>query len=253
MTMKDIHSGYASGPADWLAFLHCWRETVQARLAKRPGYSGLHALPPGINLLAEAPGDVADEVARLQDRLKVQLPRSYLDFAQARRGQGWVIETFADSSSLAKGVDQGVLPLAKIGKFADLDAVTLSRWVAGGAGSRAIRPYEYYRYGYQSDMSRVQDSALFNVETLQHMIKIGDLDQGAVLLLNPREITTDGEMEAWTLSFRTHAQRFRSFAELMQDLAYVDADPDHAESALVVAQLYERCPCVKLLRTAASL
>ncbi len=250
--MKDIHAGYASGPADWLAFLRCWRETVQARLARRPGYSGLGALPPEVNLVADAPGDVAEEVARLQDRLKVQLPQSYLDFARARRGQGWVIETFADASAMAKGTGQGVLPLAKIGNFADVDAATWGIWKRDGASGRAIRPDEYYRYGYQSDMSRVQDSALFDVEALQHMIKIGDLDQGAVLLLNPRDITADGEMEVWVLSFRTHAQRFRSFAELMQDLAYVDTDPDHAESALVVPRVYERCPCVKLLRTAAS-
>jgi hypothetical protein len=251
MTMKEIHSGYASSPADWLAFLRCWRETVQARLAKRPGYSGLSALPPDVNLVADAPGDVTEDVARLQDRLKVQLPRSYLDFAQARRGRGWVIESFTDAEVIS-GETADVLPLAKIGKFADLDAATLNTWLKTGAGSRAIRPDEYYRYGYQSDMSRVQDSALFNAEALQHMIKVGDFAQGGVLLLNPREITADGEMEAWSLDFRTFANRFRSFAELMQDLAYLDADPDNTESALVVPNAYERCPCVKLLRTAAS-
>jgi hypothetical protein len=251
MTMKDIHAGYASTPADWLAFLRCWRETVQARLAKRPGYSGLAALPPGVNRVADAPGDVSAEAARLQQQLKVQLPRSYLDFAQARHGQGWVIESLTEAGVIGEATAD-VLPLASIGRFADLDAATLDTWLKNGAAGRAIRPDEYYRYGYQADVSRVQDGALFHVEALKPMIKVGDFAQGGVLLLNPHEATADGEMEAWALDFRTFASRFRSFAELMQDLAYLDSDPDRAESPLTVPQAYDRCPCVKLLRTAAT-
>lgn len=251
MTMKEIHSGYASSPTDWLVFLRCWREMVQARLSKRPGSSGLSALPLDVNRVAAAPVDMREEVARMQDRLKVQLPRSYVDFVQARQGRGWVIESIADAAFIPDETE-GVLPLAKIGTFAELDAATLDIWLKTREGVRTVGPDEYYRYGYQADMRRVQDGALFNAEALQHMIKIGNLDQGAVILLNPREITADGEMEAWALSFRTFAERFRSFAELMQDLAYLDTDTDNTESALVVPQAYDRCPCVKLLRTAAS-
>lgn len=251
MTMKDIHAGYASTAADWLAFLRCWRGTVQARLAKRPGYSGLAALPADVNVVADAPGHVADDVARLQDRLKLQLPPSYLHFAQARHGRGWVIESLTGARVISAETAD-VLPQAGIGRFAELDAATLKTWTQSGSHGRTIRPDEYYRYGYQADPGRRQDGALFNVEALPQMIKVGGFAQGGVLLLNPAEVTADGEMEAWSLDFRTFAQRFRSFAELMQDLAYLDADPDHAESALVVPQAYDRCPCVKLLRTAAS-
>jgi len=53
-------------------------------------------------------------------------------------------------------------------------------------------------------------------------VMVGGLGSGAGLILNPREVTADGEWEAWLLSFKTFATRYRSFAELMQAAAAED-------------------------------
>jgi hypothetical protein len=251
--MMDIRSNYASTRADWTRFLGCWRHVVSERLSKTRGWSGLSALPDDVNRVADAgTADIAGhEIERIQVRLGHRLPKSYLDFAVATGGRGWFVEAFGhvDTSGRPAG---GLSSFAAIGPFKGIDAPTYGVWMGTAGSPRTVSPAEYYRYGYEADPKKRQDSANVDLRALEYMIKVGDLDQGAVVLVNPREITQDGEMEAWTLSFTSHVTRYRSFAELMQDLAYIDLALDSAKSALSTPNVYAGSRCIGLLRTAAT-
>jgi hypothetical protein len=72
---------------------------------------------------------------------------------------------------------------------------------------------------------RPQPPNFFRWSYLDKLIKVGELEQGTVLLINPLEITADGEWEAWLLSPQlAGAFRYRSFAELMQTIAYQEVN-----------------------------
>lgn len=175
---------------------------------------------------------------------------SYRHFVIATQGAGWFIDAFGGLDEEGRPVG-GLLPASRIGLFREVDTSTFTKWFQNSAGPRWTAPANYYSYGYQPDPKRRQDSAHMNSVSLPSLIKVGDLEQGGVILLNPAELTSDGEMEAWTLSFRTHVTRYRSFAELMQDLAYIDIAPDTAQSAIDVQDVYASSPCVALLSTGA--
>ena len=70
---------------------------------------------------------------------------------------------------------------------------------------------EYLVYGDQ------QDSCRFRAEYLQTALEISDVGDSAILLLNPKLVSSDGEWEAWLFAnWAPGAHRYRSFRELMQ-------------------------------------
>lgn len=70
---------------------------------------------------------------------------------------------------------------------------------------------EYLVYGDE------QVSAAFRRAYLQTALEISLEQDGAILLLNPRVVTDDGEWEAWFFAdWNPGARRYRSFQELMQ-------------------------------------
>lgn len=94
-----------------------------------------------------------------------------------------------------------------------------------------------------------QDEAAFREEHLPLLVKIGGMGQGDAILLNPREVTPDGEMEAWLLSFKVFAKRYRSFAELMQEMAFRDVNDNGR--FFVPSEELATAPCTGLLKNAA--
>ncbi|MBE0617728.1 MAG: hypothetical protein IH608_07365 [Proteobacteria bacterium] len=106
---------------------------------------------------------------------------------------------------------------------------------------------EYYRYGYRE--KPLEPQFKFRIAHIDHLIKVGELEQGAVLLINPLEITADNEWEAWLLSPQVSARRYRSFAELAQHVAYQDV-LDAGGSFLPPSKL--RDSCARFLNTAAT-
>lgn len=252
ISMKTIHARYGSTSDDWRSFLSCWRVHVDERLATRRGYTGLDRLPSNANRLPEGSHSVNGKVELLQSRLGVQLPKSYRDYLAAAQGGEWVVEAFAGFDAEGK-LDGGLSAIERVGAFAEVDQPNLDRWIKGSVGLPAVPPQRYFRYEYSENVAEQQSFTAFDAEKLKSAIKIGELDRGTVLLLNPIDVTADGEMEAWVLSFQTHARRFRSFAELMQYLASVDLLLDRAASPFSHPVPYRGIPCVHHLRTPMSL
>ncbi|MEP6672109.1 MAG: hypothetical protein ABJF10_23300 [Chthoniobacter sp.] len=72
---------------------------------------------------------------------------------------------------------------------------------------------EYLVYG------EAQDTVRFREEYLQTALEISDRGDDAILLLNPKTKTPEGEWEAWMFAnWFPGARRYRSFRELMEDV-----------------------------------
>lgn len=85
----------------------------------------------------------------------------------------------------------------------------------------------YYQYGFDSNGISLQDPVMYGTEQLESAILVGEWPGDAYLLLIPAVVFEDGEWEAWWLSWRdAGAIRFRSFAELMQNIAVVETEED---------------------------
>src|SRR5690242_4018169 len=62
-----------------------------------------------------------------------------------------------------------------------------------------------------------QNTVRFRVEYLQDCLEVSAEGDSAILLLNPRVVTPEGEWEAWFFgNWLPGARRYRSFRELMQ-------------------------------------
>ena len=243
----SIHSGYASTEEDWQGFLTCWRSAVQARLARGESYAGLKSLPSSLNQVSVTSSTTAPAIAAAERRLGVQLPASYRHFVLASDNAGWFIESFGTSEGNGK-----LWNVSAIDSYPVADPKNYGYWSNSGPDMFNLDPEKYLRYGYHQNPLQRQDSAYFKIDQLKNLIKIGDLYQGDAILLNPKIVSVDGEMEAWLLSFKTGASRYRSFAELMQNLAYLDIQMDKAQSSIAVPNVLHEVDCTKMLATAAS-
>ena len=246
-TTLSIDSGYASTEQDWRDFLTCWRSSVQARLARGESYASLKSLPPSLNQVSAPTSTSELAITDAERRMGVKLPKSYVHFILASGNAGWFIESFGTLEG-----DGTLANVSAIDVYPRADPQDFGNWVSSGPDMLILEAGKYLRYGYHSDPLQRQDSAYFRLDQLQSLIKVGDLDQGGAILLNPKVISVDGEMEAWLLSFRTFATRYRSFAELMQELAYLDIQMDKAQSSIAVPDILREVECTKMLLTAAN-
>ncbi|MGW5178534.1 SMI1/KNR4 family protein [Streptomyces sp. NPDC004082] len=149
-----------------------------------------------------AAGATRGEVAALEDRLGVALPRSYRQFLLV--SNGWLNTTH--------GIDR-LLPSQEVGCTRDLEA-DVSAW-AGAPGHADVRVEddEYFVYGED------QDTLSFRPEYLTHTLRISHTPNATdVYLLNPCVVTEDGEWEAWYMAhWMPGVVRYRSFWDLMND------------------------------------
>ena len=211
-SMVDVASGYKSSERDWMAFLRCWSDGVSKRLGKK-------AIVSDRFLGSKSAEEIQALIRESEARLGKKLPKSYEDFVRVTGG-GWMVESAGPNQK--HDLPSNLLPVAQIGNFWEVDRRNWASWerALNGVSREPLTANDYYRYGYKESPSDLQDR--FRWEHLEYLIKIGELEQGTVLLLNPREITSDGEWEAWLLSPQVGAKRYRSFAELMQTIAYQD-------------------------------
>ncbi len=247
--MSDIDSGYRSSEDDWATFLTCWRDAVEKRVA-----AGGNAIPVSLNanrLALNGTIEYAknqDSLAKIEGSIAHKLPKSYRDFALVSGGR-WFVESAGSGDNNTN--ESHLNPISTIGRFKDVDPMNLGFWdkARDGRPDRPIAPSDYYRYGYHEKPADRQDDSQFMWGYLGEMVKVGELEQGTAILLNPREITADGEWEAWTLSFKMGANRYRSFAELMQHLAHGDVN-GHGATFVPRGELVSAC--AGHLRTAAN-
>ncbi len=246
----SIDSGYVSSDKDWLEFLSCWKGEIGNRLASEPNRSTVLMGGLGISLIG------TDEylgnrkfVEEFRGDKGRSLPKSYRDFA-AVTGGAWVVESSGDGMDVRNyGM---LLPTKDIAKFKDIDFANWNIWqeAIGKNSAREVSPEMYYRYGFDNNPKERQDSAQFRWKHLNDLIKVGELEQGTVLLINPMEISSDGEWEAWLLSPKLPgANRYRSFAELMQHIAHQDI---FMRGGSFVSKDKLNAGCSKLIITAAN-
>ena len=194
-TLSQLNSNYSASVADWQYFLSCWAKAIDPSNAIGFKKFDLNAIK----------------------QSHPELPASYLNFIEATGGNGWLLP--GDKNRFGDSVEQ-IYSVKRIGKLKAVNQVTWKAWNDSKV-DRVIADVDYYNYSNQ------QDVALFRDIYLDNLLAIGDLGGGAVIAINPMERTIDGEWEAWYLSTRLPgALRFKTFAELMQILYFMDIYPD---------------------------
>lgn len=237
-SMSEIYSGYQSDPDAWIRFLKCWRSSVNDRLY---GKSDQGKLP---EFQLAAPGTDkfmknAENVAALEASLRQRLPKSYIDFLLVSGGS-WFVENIGYDYAQPGLIPSHFLPISAVDFFKKIDLINWVVW-SDGRGPEFVPPEDYYLYGPAEPGRKMQDSALYKSAHLDYLLKIGELEQGVTLLLNPLEITKDGEWEAWLLSPQVGAVRYRSFAEMMFSIYYEDAHPEEGGLYISPEKLVGTC------------
>jgi len=242
-SMKQIDSGYRSSVQDWQSFLTCWEDRMLQDRSKET----TPLKTPLIRLARIETDEYARNVRALdatERRLNMKLPASYRHFA-ALTGGYWLVDSEGDQHLSTEAPASHFLPVPEIGLFKDIDRVNWPIWDNNRVSRRASADL-YYRY--DTFERSTQDPSVFRDEQLDHLIKLGEFRGGAVVLLNPTEVTADGEYEAWFLApYIAGAVRTRSFAELMQFLATRELD----DGKTIVTAFMKRNSCAGKLMTAA--
>lgn len=239
--LQRISSGYLKSRSSWEAFLGCWKSQVDFRQV-RDMKSGVaveltsHMNIVNAGLIAHA--EVIRKIENAEFQLKVELPPSFRDFQVATAGEGW----YSDVDGYDKendGLRRSLYSIRDIGYLSDVDSAALKIWPEDGFQ----RPSddEYYRYGHGSG----QLELAFDSSQLKHMIKIGGVTRGGLVLLNPGEVTKDGEMEVWILSPWHGLVRYLSFAEMIREMAYRDIND--TGGFLIHSDKLPASPCIESL------
>jgi hypothetical protein len=137
------------------------------------------------------------EVAANEARLAISLPPSYRAFLKV--SNGWRFPSVAIFD---------LLPAAKVAWFREQNQDWIDAYIGPAAGSPPVSDKEHFVYGAK------QDCVKFRVEYLQTALQVSDVGDSAVILLNPKVVTPEGEWETWFFAnWLPGAVRYRSFAE----------------------------------------
>jgi hypothetical protein len=99
-----------------------------------------------------------------------------------------------------------LLPTSKVAWFREQNQDWIDTYVYTSSEAPAISDEEYFVYGDK------QDCVNFRAEYLQTALQISELGDSAVVLLNPKIVTPDGEWETWFFAnWLPGAVRYRSF------------------------------------------
>ena len=146
-------------------------------------------------------------LAEAEARLGIALPPGYRAFLLTSNGFG----------PLALG-SPPLRPVGRIGWFLaeNQDAVKIYGAAEGPDGRTPDEAYFAYDPAGSAD---------YRPEHLRHALQISDVEDTAVLLLNPQVIDAAGEWEAWFLSnWNPGVTRYRSFAAMVLALAGPEID-----------------------------
>lgn len=230
--LKDRNSGYPASAVDWQPFLDCWYAAVVQRAAKESSGGEFLTVLSKFTFLSRDPqpsaAETEAEISRLQARLGTNLPRSYTDFVRAYRPPTYRPHEVAGGGVLRVGM----YAPKQIGRLAQLEPRLAQESVEIPIESSDA---EYYLYG--TDQSDVAIRTRYRSDA----IVVGSHGPAAydLIVLYPQEKTRDAEMEA-ALIFHSGEFRAPSFAELMRQLAYMEAHdvgrvPPYSQSDLAGA------------------
>jgi hypothetical protein len=156
-----------------------------------------YAAAVGLNEFSVNSGASEAQVEAVEERLKIKLPPSYRNFLSARNG--W---------KFASDVTPVIRPVEKIRWFRKEHKDWYEAY-AMSAEPLSVMEKDYFDY-------TKQDCAVFEIKHLAQALCISEIEDEAVVLLNPMVIWPDGEWEAWYFSNSSPgATRYRSFAAWM--------------------------------------
>jgi hypothetical protein len=148
------------------------------------------------------PGASLEELDELESRLKVHMPPSYRSFLQITNG--W---------RNAGAFIYRLWPTSQVTWFRERHQDWIDAYNPPAVPPRAVPDSQYFIYDDR------QDPVLLRGEYLKTTLEISDAGDAAILLLNPRVLTLQGEWEAWFLAnWLPGARRYRSFWDLMHGL-----------------------------------
>lgn len=137
------------------------------------------------------------EIAATQKRLGIALPSAYRSFLKCSNGWRFPSAWIRD-----------LLSAADVRWFREQNQDWINAYVNSSADLPPISDDEYFDYGQD------QDCVKFRTEYLETALQISSVEDGGVILLNPKVVTSDGEWETWFFAnWLPGAVRYRSFAE----------------------------------------
>lgn len=193
---------------DWERFLKRWsQETIDAIGRDRDD------LPPEVleSGWLGYPGATEQQITRAAARLGKALPPSYEAFLRVTNG--WrQTSLFSNKLWSIEEIEWfAVKHQAWIDAFWEKAEQPSAESSNAKAPTLSIPDTEYFVYGDEQDCSKIR------VEYLQTALAISHFGDGAIYLLNPQIVTSEGEWEAWFLGdWLPGADRYRSFQEMMQ-------------------------------------
>ncbi len=143
-------------------------------------------------------GASEEEISRLEKRLRKRLPPSYRSFLAVTNGWrncGFYIYR--------------LWPCSKVSWFRKRHRDWIDAYLNVDEPDE-ITDEEYFVYGKR------QECPCFRAQYLQSALEISDVGDSAIMLLNPKVVTEDGEWEAWLFAnWFPGARRYRSFREMI--------------------------------------
>ena len=138
-----------------------------------------------------------EELVATEKRLAASLPPSYRAFLKA--SNGWRFPSISIFN---------LFPTDKVAWFRELNQDWIDAYVGPAKELPPVSDREYFVYGAK------QSCLSFRTEYLQTALQISEEGDSAVVLLNPKVMTPEGEWETWFFAnWLPGARRYRSFAE----------------------------------------
>ena len=143
------------------------------------------------------PGASEAEVTATEKRLGIRFPPSYRAFLKTSNGWGFPSMSIFD-----------LLSVGNTSWFREKNQDWIDAYVEPSAGQPPVSDKDYYVYGGKHDCVK------FRTEYLQTALQVSEMGDSAVILLNPKVVTPEGEWETWFFAnWLPGAFRYRSFAE----------------------------------------
>lgn len=215
---RSLKSHYNGSPEKWRQFLECWwgrkRSKTSPDIATKFD-SYWKAVK--IDVDSNEP-KIRSKLTDLEKKIGQPLPPSYRDFILATGGR-FLFPYHALQFDPKVGKDDFYDP-NKVDLLSKLEPESwrISRSVTEGL---LFTQAEYYRYGVDADGVPLGYDGRYYSEHVDHLILVGSAYVYGTFELNPLEVTSDGEWEAWNFYENlSGVARYRSFAEMMQDMYF---------------------------------
>ncbi|HTV39420.1 MAG TPA: SMI1/KNR4 family protein [Candidatus Sulfotelmatobacter sp.] len=142
-------------------------------------------------------GASEDKIEATETRLAIRLPPAYRAFLKA--SNGWRFSSISISD---------LWPAQKLTWFREHNQDWIDAYVGSSEELPPLSDKEYFVYGAKQDCVR------FRPEYLETALQIAEVRDSAVILLNPKVVTAEGEWETWLFAnWLPGAVRYRTFAD----------------------------------------